>query len=377
MKFSTMKGQAMVVAICTLILFSCRKEIAPDVRESVSSNQSSSASLSHPIHPKWNTYMSKIKLRNAQFLKTDEYYKNFFSNPDGSVEPSECKATALNAIVEGYFEKFEFWDYILFPDYVWINQLSAIIDRSKQYFGARGEYTHLVGKYQRKLQAFWNLQNQIRINGQHSETLGNRDKIAEVFIQFTGASREDGYYIADQVISMNKESKVFPQSPLLSFDGFATTTQLIVLGDGLIKALTATGVDDEVVVGGLVSHEWAHQVQFENSKKWYGFTADERPVTPAFNRQMELEADFFSSYFLTHKRGATSNWKKLAEFNELFYNVGDCDFTSASHHGTPTQRQNAARLGFVTASLAKVSGHILTANQLHAIFMKALPALVR
>lgn len=370
-----MKRQILVAVIGTVLLFSCHKEIIPEPQENITSTQHSDASQPHPIHPKWGNYVAKIKAKNSSIAKTDGYYTNFFANPKAT-SPADCQATALNSIIENYFSQFEFWDYILFPDYIWINQLSAIIDSSKQYFGRNGEYTHLVAKHHKKLLSFWNLQNNIRINGQHSETLGNRDKIAQIFIVFTGASRDDGYYIADQVIAMNKESRVFPHSPLLSFDGFATPNRLIVLGDGLIEALTATGVVDDIVVAGLLSHEWGHQVQFENSMKWFGMKAEEWLFTPEFTRQMELEADFFSSYFLTHKRGATYNWKKVAEFNELFYNIGDCDFTSAGHHGTPTQRLNAAKLGYSIASQTKPMGHILTADQLHAIFIKNFPRLL-
>ena len=371
-----MKRLVLVTVLGTVFLFSCQKEISPTPQDNITSTQNSDATQQHPIHPKWENYIAKIKAKNSAILKTDGYYQHFFANPKVA-QPSECNASVLNSVVEKYFSDFEFWDYILFPDYLWINQLSAIVDRSKQYFGRNGQYTHIVTKHHKKLSSFWNLRNAIRVNGQHSETLGNRDKIAEIFILFTGASREDGYYIADQVIAMNTESKVFPQSPLLSFDGFATTDHLIVLGDGLIEALTATGVVDDIVVAGLLSHEWAHQVQFENSVKWFGLKPEEWLFAPEFTRQMELEADFFSGYFLTHKRGATYNWKKVAEFNELFYNIGDCDFNTAGHHGTPTQRQSAAKLGYSIASKTKPMGHILTPDQLHTIFMKNLPSLIK
>lgn len=376
MQFISPKPRTVIAVVVLTLFVSCRKEAASDILPAPST-QSSDASVANPIHPKWNIYVSKIKAKNASFLKTDEYYKSYFTSPDKAADPSTCNASALNKVVDGYFKDFSFWDYVLFPDYVWINQLSATTDRSTQYFGRKGQYTHLVTKYQRNLQSFWGLKSQIRVNGEHSETLGNRDKIAQVFIQFSGAATSDAYYVADQIIAMNKDSKVFPQSPLLSFDGFATTTPLIVLGDGLIEAVTATGVTDDIVVAGLLSHEWGHEVQFENSKKWFGFNADDRPFTPAFNRQMELEADFFSSYYLTHKRGGTYNWKKVAQFNELFYNIGDCDFTSADHHGTPDQRRRSANLGYTTASTTQPQGHILSADQLHAIFMKNLPSLLK
>ncbi|MBA4166524.1 MAG: hypothetical protein H0X41_03095 [Chitinophagaceae bacterium] len=372
----TLKIRTIITVVILGLFVSCRKENNKDTVEHLFT-QASDASVVNPIHPKWNIFLSRIKAKNASFLKTDEYYKKYFTSPDKAIDPTTCNASALNKIVEGYFKDFKFWDYVLFSDYVWINQLSAITDRSTQYFGQSGQYTHLVTKYQRKLQSFWNLKNYIQVNGEHSETLGNRDKIAQVFIQFSGTAPVDAYYVADQIIAMNKDSKVFPHSPLLSFDGFATTKPLIVLGDGLIEAVTATGVTDDIVVAGLLSHEWGHEVQFENSKKWFGVNADDRPFTPEFSRQMELEADFFSSYFLTHKRGGTYNWKGVAQFNELFFNIGDCDFTSADHHGTPAQRRNSADLGYTVASSTRPKGHILTADQLHAIFMKNLPSLLK
>ncbi|MBO9571294.1 MAG: hypothetical protein J7497_03675 [Chitinophagaceae bacterium] len=365
-----MKSPILVAAI-TLTLFSCRKEINTKQQENITSTENSEASLSHPIHSKWESFVAKIKAKNNSRFKTDSYYRKFFEDPE-SENLVECQISALNTIVQQYLIPFQEWDYFLFPDYIWINQVSAIIDRSKQFFGRDGEYTQLVTKHERKLTTFWNLKNTIRVNGEHSETLGNRDKIAEVFILFTDASREDAYYVADQIIAMNKESKVFPHTPLLSFDGFSTSDHLIVLGDGLIQGITETGVVDEVAVAGLLSHEWGHQVQFENSLKWYGVTPEEWQFSPKFTRQIEMEADFFSSYYLTHKRGATYNWKRVAEFNELFFNIGDCDFTSAAHHGTPTQRQNAAKLGYTVASQTKPMGHILSPDQLHSIFMQKL-----
>jgi hypothetical protein len=370
----SVKNRLMAAALCAIVLFSCRKEYLPE-NEALSSTQSS-ATLQNPVHGKWKEASLKIAAANASIYKTDEYYKDRFRKAGEAVAPGECSATHFDKVVSGYLSEFGSFESEMYPEYATVNQLSAIFDRSTQYFGANGEYTKLVTKQQRKLESFWNMPAQVRINGQHNSTMNDRDKIASVYITFSNATPEAAYEVADQLIAINNESTVFIETPLISFDAFATTSKLIVLGDGLIHALKQAGVDDDIAVEGVISHEWGHQVQFINSKKWYGFTADERPQTAEVTRQMELEADFFSAYFLTHKHGGTYNWKKVAEFSELFFNIGDCDFTNTGHHGTPRQRLAAAALGYITALQTTPKGHILTPSQLHEIFMKRLKSLV-
>ena len=93
--------------------------------------------------------------------------------------------------------------------------------------------------------------------------------------------------------------------------------------------------------------------------------------TAEAHRLSELEADFFTGYYLTHKRGGTYNWKRVAEFFELFYNIGDCSFESSGHHGTPNQRLAAARLGSILAEETFPKGHILEPEQVHELFLLA------
>jgi hypothetical protein len=376
MKILSVKSQSLAVALCAILLFSCRKDAVKETGESLSSSQSSSSILESPIKGKWKAASAAIETKNAAIFKTDEYYKDRFSKIDDAVEPSECAATPFDAVIDQYISEFGPLEFALFGEYAAINQLYSIIDESPQYFGANGEYTQHVRKQQRRLESFWDMPGMIRINGQHNATLDDRDKIALVYILFGGATPEEAYDIADQIIAINVESPVFIETPLLSFDGFATPSQLIVLGDGLIQALTETGVDDEIVIAGVLSHEWGHQVQFMNFEEWFGVSFNDRPQTAEFTRLMELEADFLSAYFLTHKRGGAYNWKRVAEFNELFFNIGDCAFTSSGHHGTPLQRQAATRLGYTLASETLPKGHILTADQLHQIFMQNLDELL-
>jgi hypothetical protein len=133
--------------------------------------------------------------------------------------------------------------------------------------------------------------------------------------------------------------------------------------------MAEAGVDEKVTFAGILAHEWAHQVQFNNYSVWYKVA---EPSAAAQTRKTELEADFMASYYLTHKRGATYNWKSVAEFFDLFFNIGDCGFTSAGHHGTPYQRLAASRLGWIIAQETMPMGHILTAEELHILFTASL-----
>jgi hypothetical protein len=87
-------------------------------------------------------------------------------------------------------------------------------------------------------------------------------------------------------------------------------------------------------------------------------------------------ADALSAYYLTHKRGGTLNRKRVAQFLEVFFQLGDCAFDNAGHHGTPNQRMAAATFGFDVADRAQKQGHILTAEQFHELFVDAYPTLV-
>ena len=93
-------------------------------------------------------------------------------------------------------------------------------------------------------------------------------------------------------------------------------------------------------------------------------------------RYTELMADAFSAYFLTHKRGGTMNRKRVAEFLQVFFQIGDCAFSDPGHHGTPNQRMAAATFGFDVADAAQKQGHIMSSADFHALFVAKYPTLV-
>jgi hypothetical protein len=293
-----------------------------------------------------------------------------------AVEPSECGPTPFNSEIDKYIAEFGELEFIWYGEYAAINYLFTLIDDSKQYFGANGQYTGLVRSHEQNLEKFWSMPDEVKVNGQHNSTLNDRDKIAQVYIVFADLTEQEAYDAADEILAINKLSPVFIETPLLSFDAFASPSNLIVLGDGLMQVLSETGISNNVVYTGVLSHEWGHQVQFNNHLEWYGVEFEESIPTPESTRAFELEADFFSGYYLTHKRGATYNWKNAAEFSYLFFNSGDCSFDSDSHHGTPNQRMAAARLGWIIAQINFRNGAILSADELHSIFMAAFNAII-
>jgi hypothetical protein len=69
-------------------------------------------------------------------------------------------------------------------------------------------------------------------------------------------------------------------------------------------------------------------------------------------------------------------WKRVKEFLQVFFNIGDCSFTSINHHGTPTQRMAAAEFGYQTANNAQKQGHILSSAEFIALFDAQLPTIV-
>lgn len=287
-----------------------------------------------------------------------------------AIEPSECAPTEFSAVQDKYFDPLANDLVTIFADPAGIYNLyldlaffGSYFDTSEQYFGENGRYTRFIIKRQRELEKFWGMPNEIRVNGEHTATLNNRERLADIY-ELVGVgidSREEAYAAADQILFINTLSPYLPESPFFAIDGFATQNNLIVIGDGLVKMIAETGIEPKIVWTGILSHEWAHQVQFNNYETWY--------PSGSLTRYTELEADFMAGYFMTHKRGATYNWKRVEGFFELYFQIGDCAFLNAGHHGTPLQRLAATHLGYELANGAHKQGHILTAEELHEYFV--------
>ena len=178
--------------------------------------------------------------------------------------------------------------------------------------------------------------------------------------------------IAEQ---FNTTSDQIPENPFYALDGFATFDGIIVVGDGIVSTLAETGLDPKVVWSGILAHEWGHQLQFQNFGNW-AYPIPAFIGTPESTRMTELEADFLTAYYLTHKRGGTYNWKRVEDVLSSFFNIGDCGFESPGHHGTPAQRLEAARQGYLLAANQKKKGQIASAQSVHDAFLSILPSVV-
>lgn len=108
-------------------------------------------------------------------------------------------------------------------------------------------------------------------------------------------------------------------------------------------------------VDGVLAHEWGHQVQFDVG--WNDY---------ADNAEREMEADFFSGYYM----GLAKQWYwgQIQTYYNAIYSSGDYAYSDPTHHGTPQQRLNAAYAGLQVAVYELKNNVHYTYNQLHDIY---------
>ena len=250
-----------------------------------------------------------------------------------------------------------------------------------QIYGYDGEFTHVMVKAERDVKGFWDIPSaDIQVVSMRDDVLFDVPRLAATYNFVYGVPYPDATELAEYVRNLLVTSQTMNghyaywtfNSVSLHIDPPSPYAQKkIVMGDGILEAYKALGLDD-VAPQAIFAHEFAHQIQFANGYRLptAGTTAAER------TRYTELMADAYSAYYLTHKRGATMNQKRVEEFLNVFFYIGDCAFTSSGHHGTPNQRLKAARFGFSVADEYQKQGHILTAAEFYTRFQAAYPALV-
>jgi hypothetical protein len=246
-----------------------------------------------------------------------------------------------------------------------------------QYFGYNGEYTHIMAKTERDVKRFWDIfSDDIQLVAMHGSVLLNEEKTAATYELLFGLDHDTAALIASLVHNALLQSQTLNggNHPIFTFNAFAATSadgstpDKIIMGDGVLEGYKAIGFDD-VAPQAVYAHEFGHHIQVER-----GYFEDPLATTgdpPEQTRYTELMADAFSAYYLTHKRGAALNRKRVEQFLQVFFDIGDCAFDDPNHHGTPNLRMKAARFGFEVADQAQKQGHILTADQFHALFVAA------
>ncbi len=334
--------------------------------------------------------------QNSGLLAIDHSeYRNMVLRTMGVIAPTPCDASNtplniwLNQQLAGWNEVIDnngktVFDYasglgmLDFPTY---DALFFVNSSDGQYFGVNGEYTKQTTKTFKDLKRFWNIDTDGMVLGaMHGSMLRDREKVIRIDKILYGEDQATAEYYADLIALL---LEVVPQyrngdHPIFTFNAFAQSSfffppvgvipNKIIMGDGIVDAYVGIGYGD-VASQAILAHEFGHQIQFQ-------LDLFEEVDSPEATRRTELMADAYSAYYLSHARGATMQWKRVKQFLQVFFNIGDCSFSSDGHHGTPTQRMAAAEWGYSVADNAKKQGHILTAQEFTALFEAQLPVFI-
>jgi hypothetical protein len=249
-----------------------------------------------------------------------------------------------------------------------------------QTYGYNGEFTKQIKKAERDIKLFWDIKSDdIQVVAMHGTVLLDVARTAQT-LELFGYTPAQALTYAQNIrqalltsTTMNGGNYGFFTFNAYAFSDFDDPLpDKIVMGDGILDAYAKVGLGD-VAPQGIFAHEFAHHIQYEN-----GYFDDLGPTfsDPEQTRYTELMADAYAAYFLTHARGAALNQKRVVQFLEVFYEIGDCAFTDAGHHGTPNQRMAAAEFGFRIADAYLKQGHILTSAEFHALFVAEYPTLI-
>lgn len=325
-----------------------------------------------------------LPLTDAEDLKL---YKNLFAKAiDGNQYQCGSENIPLQQYINSLVQDWGDLESVIYIYFGTVPILEAIyLDNQPggDYFGLKGEYSQIIGKTFRKLQRFWDIQSQgIQLTDMHTTLFNDTNKVSQILQVFYGIpapeSDEVAVFVRDVLNTppfQNGTSPVFTFNafaiPGQAVPGFGTIASKIVMGDGILQGFEALGYGD-VAPQAILAHEFAHHIQFQ---KGY-FREVDMEEQPAATRRTELMADAYSAYFLTHKRGLAMNWKRVQQFLQVFFNIGDCYFEDAGHHGTYNQRLKAAAFGYQIANRAQKQGQILSSEAFYQLFENYLPVLV-
>jgi hypothetical protein len=313
-----------------------------------------------------------------------------------AVAPSECDPdTLLNLYVDDLIANMTDEQFFFLLDH--IDALLDVPTYAPLFFGTAADPDYALTLHARQLQNtfrdvknFWSdvKSDDIQLMAMHGDVLLDADRIAEtlsamvefdVIAPMTPAEIE---LEAETVASFMQAQGDFYNNPLWTLNAFAFSGEgdpepeiaalpdKLVFGDGFLVTYDDIGLGDvgpRVVMG----HEFAHHVQYELG------TFDSGPADPAeATRRTELMADGMASYFGVHKTGLALNKKRVVDALLSFYTVGDCQFASPGHHGTPVQRERAGMWGADLASAAQPKSFVLPAATVAGMFDAALPGIV-
>jgi hypothetical protein len=311
-----------------------------------------------------------------------------------AVAPSECEGTLLDTYIDQLFadmteEQFAF--LVAHQD-----TLFNVPTYDALFFGTPNDSDYALESHAqqitntfRDLRRFWNIESaDIQLMAMHGDVLLDADRIARTLTAMVATGELDPMTPAEiqteaaTVAHFMQTQGDFYDNPLWTLNAFAFTGEgeadpfiaalpdKLIMGDGIIDAYDAIGLGD-VGIRVIMAHEFGHHVQFELG------VFDTGPTDPAeATRRTELMADAMAAYYGTHKKGLALNKKRVAEALLSFYTVGDCQFDSPGHHGTPLQRARAADWGADLAAAAKPRSYVIPPATFIELFDEALPQII-
>lgn len=394
----TMKRIKMLLGVCTLsagLFVSCNEESAYEeelnaqytVTEIDTVEQSERmdrlrASLPESAEEKLGEFTDRFNFIDGQFKSQVE---SAIDGDDYECSTDELPLTEYTSYLTEGWSLFEALVYTFYGDIPTYYALLLDEDVNKKaYFGPDGEYTNQIQRTFRDLSRFWDIDaGDMELAGMHFDTYLDLQKSAETLQLLYGGTIEENMGTAEFLKETVEEYETLNREngAIFTFNAFAFQGQevaplgfipdKIVMGDGIMQGMDAIGFGD-VAPQAILAHEFGHQIQYDN-----GYFVDVDPEDePEATRRTELMADAFAAYYLTHKRGATMNWKRVKQFFEVFYNIGDCGFTNSGHHGTPNQRMAAAEWAYELARNVHKQGHIMSGQEFYELFEEKLPELV-
>lgn len=251
---------------------------------------------------------------------------------------------------------------------------------ANQSFGPNGEYTDQINKTFTDLKRFWDIEaDDIILVAFRGSMLQDRNKVVATFTSPEyGYSDEKANAYADSVATL---LEIYPQFldgnhpafsynqlaiPDTTFAGIGRIPAKILIGDGLLQGFEALGYGD-IAPQAILAHEYGHHIQYDLGILVRGWQRGDELI-PKTARRIELMADAYAAYYLSHPRGAAMEEESVQQFLEVFFNTGDCKFDGNSHHGTPTQRKAAAEWGVKLANDPHQEGRILPSIILARMF---------
>lgn len=310
----------------------------------------------------------------------------------GVIDPTqyECQDTAFSNYANSLIDQVDIGTLFILIilgvlDYPTYDAIIFGKPKDTEDYGLPTGYKSPINQAVKGSQKFWDVNLfDVQTLAMQNDMLTDHARVARIIGVLFGVDEAEADETATLVQDVLNESPQLDggRNPIFTLNAFAFTAEgetdpvfaglpdKMVWGEGLGNALDALSLGTDAAKG-VIGHEMGHHVQYEQ-----GFF--DSPLTgPEATRRTELMADSFGTYFIAHKRGLGMKGAALHKAEQAFFEVGDCQFDSNGHHGTPNQRLKASIWGADQAAKAQPPFPILPSITLFDKFEKKLPNLVK